>query len=134
MRTRHATHRNFWVLGIAGIVLAAGFTLPAAADEMPVAHMRRSCKKLDKQIAHYKGVAEMAEDRRDYRWWDSTRAHVKRLEARRPRICPEQVAEEKRQWVRRGAKAARDAVKLASSMAIRYFTAGATGGSSPLPF
>lgn len=128
MSKRHATIRVWLVPGIAAMVLSGGWALPAAADP-PTAHIRRSCKLLDRQIAHYKSVADMAEDRRDYRWWDSTRAHVKRLEARRPRICPEQVAEEKRQYFRRGAQAARDAVKLASSMAIRYFTAGATGGS-----
>jgi hypothetical protein len=131
MTTRHTTIR------VAGAALAALFllpALPAASDEMPTAHIRRNCKQLDKQIAHYKSVADMAEDRRDYRWWDATRAHVKRLEARRPRLCPEQVAEERRQYFRRGAKAARDAVKLASSMAIRYFTAGATGGSPVSPF
>lgn len=99
-----------------------GFGAPASADE--VAHIHRTCKKLDRQIAHYKGVADMALERRDFEWWDATRAQVKRLEARRPKVCPEQVAEEKRRVFRRGAKAARDAVKLASAMAIRYFTAG----------
>jgi len=116
------------IMATVAAALVGGAAPPAAADgDMPVAHIRRTCKKLDKQIAHYKSVAERAEDRRDYRWWDSTRTHVKRLEARRPKICPEQVEEERRQWVRRGAKAARDAVKLASAMAVRYFTSGTLG-------
>lgn len=116
---------------VAGALVLGAAPLAASADEMPVAHIRRTCKLLDRQIAHYKGVQQMAESRRDYRWSDSTGAHVKRLEARRPRICPEQVREERQQWVRRGAQAARDAVKLASKMAIRYFTGGFSGPFSP---
>ncbi len=113
------------VLG-AGLLLAVfaatGSAAPAAAAD--VAPIHRTCKKIDLQIAHYKGVTEMAKDRRDWMWYDASRVHVKRLTDRRPKICPEQVAEEKREYFRRGAAAARELVKVASAAAIRYFSAG----------
>ena len=112
------------VPGLLIVVLAAsGLPTPAAGGE-PVP-MRRTCKRLDKQIARYEGVVEMAKARRDWAWYDASRAHVERLTDRRPKICPEQVAEEKREYFRRGARAARQMVKFASDAAIRYFTAGA---------
>ena len=106
---------------LAAAFVVSGPALPAEANDPPI---YRTCKRLDKQIAHYQGVADTAHKRRDFRWWDASRAHVKRLQARRPKICPEQVAAEKRRYFLRGAQAARDAVKLASEVAIRYFTAG----------
>ena len=104
------------------IFAASGVAAPAAADE--VVRIRRTCKLIDKQIAHYEGVSEMAKDRRDWMWYDSTRAHVKRLTDRRVKICPEQVAEEKREYFRRGAEAAKELVRIASAAAIKYFSAG----------
>ena len=104
------------------IFVAGGFAAATSAGD--VAPIHRTCKRIDKQIRHYEDVSEMALERRDWRWYDANQSHVQRLTDRRVKICPEQVAEERREYFRRGAEAARELVKLASNAAIRYFTAG----------
>ena len=47
------------------------------------------CRKLTRQIDHFKDVAEMAAGRRDQLWLESTIAQVERLSTRRVRLCPE---------------------------------------------
>jgi hypothetical protein len=55
----------------------------------------RSCKVIEKQIARYTGVAEMARERGDEMWEESTEAHIDRLTLQHQRRCPQDVASNK---------------------------------------
>lgn len=82
------------------------------------------CRKLNKQISHFEGVAEMASDRGDDLWYDSTQQHIRRLEDRRLATCPRY---EPPNAMQRFMKASSKWIKRAGKVAKRWFTAGALG-------
>ena len=93
---------------------------PAASHAATNTH---ECKRMSRQIAHFEGVIEMAEDRHDQLWEAQTRRHVGRLSARRDRICPEYAA--RLAAHRRAIEQTKKLMALAAKVAIRYFTFGA---------
>ena len=86
------------VLGVPGL---AGAQSEEAASEEPaatpqVAAVRpdrkpRSCRSLSRQIARYTEVAQMARERGDELWEESTEAHIDRLLLLQHKRCPQDV-------------------------------------------
>jgi hypothetical protein len=69
------------LLGLLGLLLAA----PAVA----VPSNQAECRRITRQIDHFRDVAEMAAERADEPWFDGTVDHIRRLGERRVRLCPE---------------------------------------------
>ncbi len=84
------------VLLIAGGAAAVPEGPGATTEEPPVTTARterrgRSCKTIAKQIARYQGVVQMAQERGDELWEESTEAHIDRLLLQQQRRCPQDV-------------------------------------------
>ncbi len=67
------------------LVLAIATLLPAAAS----ARTSPECRRYTRQIEHFTGVVEMAQERDNELWERETRRHIERLEAQRAKRCPE---------------------------------------------
>jgi len=79
------------------------------------------CKRMNRQIAHYDDVLELARGRQNELWENATKAQITRLAERRLRLCPEMVQEA------RAKKEMREFVSLmktAAQAARSYFTGG----------
>ncbi len=92
---------------------------PGAAVEEEEDERRppRSCATLRKQIAHFEDVAERARERDNELWERSTEGHIRRLQARAERECPDDGGNPVLEAIGRFAKAA-------ARTAVKYFTAG----------
>jgi hypothetical protein len=67
------------------LALAIATLLPATAG----ARTSPECRRYTRQIEHFAGVVEMAQERGNEMWEQETRRHIERLEARRAERCPE---------------------------------------------
>lgn len=65
--------------------LALVMLLSAAAS----ARTSPECRRYTRQIEHFAGVVEMAQERNNELWEQETRRHIERLEAQRAQRCPE---------------------------------------------
>jgi hypothetical protein len=107
------------------LVLALAPGLVAADFEKPKSQ-RHSCNQLTRQIEHFEGtVLEMARERDDELWEQSTEQHVQHLRTRRAAKCPK-YAEEERFLARARAQAERmqALMKAAAKGAAKYFSGG----------
>ncbi len=68
-------------LGLAAL-LSAGPALARPSN-------KAECRRITRQIDHFRDVAQMAAQRGDERWFDGTVDHMRRLGERRVRLCPE---------------------------------------------
>ncbi|MEE2672323.1 MAG: hypothetical protein VX466_00910 [Myxococcota bacterium] len=68
-------------LGLAAL-LSAGPALARPSN-------RSECRRITRQIDHFKGVATMAAQRGNESWFNGTADHIRRLGERRVRLCPE---------------------------------------------
>ena len=109
--------RRCALVGIPAIALLAAGTVQA----VPRPH-RSECRKLTRQIERYRGVAEMAADRNDERWFGGTMAHIEKLQNRRVRLCPEYA---KRNYAAIYAAWAGQMIKKGGKLFMRYITFGA---------
>ena len=96
-------------------------SIPAARPAAAALHTGE-CRKLTRQIDHFKDVAEMAADRGDALWLESTLAHVERLSTRRVGLCPEFA---KPNYAAIYARWAADILKKAGRAFITFMTWGA---------
>jgi hypothetical protein len=74
-----------------------------------------NCHKLTRQIEHFEGVVEMAQERDNELWEQETRRHIERLEERRADRCPEYAKSDN------GAVQFANMVKKAAKLAAAYF-------------
>jgi len=102
------------VLGLAAALVLA----PALASAG--AHTGQ-CRRLTRQIAHYQGTIELAEQRGNALWEAETRKHVKRLETKREDLCPEY---KKPNAAVELSRSTRRLIKKAAITAFDYFTTG----------
>lgn len=103
---------------LVGAVIALLVAVPALAVQSHTAE----CRRLTRQIEHYRDVAEMAADRRDKLWYVSTTDHIDRLADRRVSLCPE-YAEPNYALIY--AKWMAEVVKKAGQAFLKYMTFGA---------
>lgn len=115
--------RSFAVL-----ILLAVLMMPAlgyAGGEKKLSR-RQDCWRMTKQIAHFEeNVLEMARDRNDALWEESTSNHISRLKNRRADRCPEYG--EERKVLARAKKQAEQMKRLmvaAAKGAAKYFSGG----------
>ena len=73
------------------------------------------CRRLTRQIEHFEGVVEMAQERDNELWEAETRRHIERLEQRRADRCPEYAKDDS------GAREFARMVKNAAKIAASYF-------------
>lgn len=106
---------------LAGWVLVGVVAAPLAAE---AGRNSAKCRKIDKQIVHFHGVAEMADDRGDDLWRNSTLGHIDRLETRLFTLCPEY---NRPTLAQRVAKWMNDAAIAGGKAFLRYMTFGAYG-------
>lgn len=116
--SRRPAARRLALLGLTGAV-AISISIAGAANADT---NRKDCRRLTRQIEHFGGVAEMAADRGDDRWLDSTMAHIQRLSDRRIALCPEF---EQPNHVEEMAKFFADVTKKAAKGFLKYLTFGA---------
>ena len=109
--------------GALGMALAPGFV--AAGDEKSMSP-RQTCNRLTRQIDHFEGsVLEMARERDDELWEQSTEQHVQLLRSQRAAKCPKHADEEKLlAKARAQAEAMRAMMKAAAKGAAKYFSGG----------
>ncbi|MDJ0867392.1 MAG: hypothetical protein QNK03_14875 [Myxococcota bacterium] len=79
---------------------------------------RGECRKLTRQITHFEGVVEMAQERDNELWELATLKHINRLAYRRAKLCPEFRGPSPREQMAK-------LLKTAGKLAIQYFTFGA---------
>jgi hypothetical protein len=80
------------------------------------------CGRLMRQINHYEGMIERAENRGNEMWAENTQRHVDLLEDRLASRCPSYSARDEQQ------EAARQLallLKVAAAAAVKFFTLGA---------
>lgn len=70
-------------LAILPLTVVALLPVAAAARTSP------ECRRYTRQIEHFEGVVEMAQERGNELWERETRRQIGRLEARRAARCPE---------------------------------------------
>jgi hypothetical protein len=105
--------------------LAAGFAalaLIGLSDPSVATADPPDCARLMRQINHYEGMIERAEERGNELWADNTQRHVDLLEDRLASRCPSYSARDEEQ------EAARQLallLKVAASAAVKFFTLGA---------
>lgn len=107
---------------IRAIVAVAAILLPASVAVAGPAE----CERLARQIAHYEGMAERAEELGNPMWEDRTRDHIEVLEERAAAACPEYAADRRARAA--AAEAARQfaqMMKFAGKAALTFFTMGA---------
>ncbi len=78
----------------------------------------RSCRKLTRQIEHYQGVVQLAQQREDDLWEQTMQQHVDRLVIRRAARCPDYEVDDET-WDR-----IKEFLYLGGKIAIKYFTFG----------
>ena len=71
---------------VVGVVLVFLAPAPALAKG---GNYNGQCRRITRQIDHYKDVVDMAEERGNDRWEQHTLAQIQRLSERRVRLCPE---------------------------------------------
>lgn len=101
------------------LAAAAVFVGPAPASRADVALPTlgaRECKRIAKQMVHYRQVQDMAEERGNELWASATVAQLDRL-AQRWDVGCDHSDEKWAIWFN-------DALKTAGRMALRYFTMG----------
>ena len=112
------------IAGLVCFVLLAA--VAAHAGEEKKLSRREDCRRMTKQIAHFEGhVLELARDRNDALWEQSTSDHIDRLKNRRADRCPEYA--EERRLLARAKKQAEQMKKLmvtAAKGAAKYFSGG----------
>ncbi len=104
------------VAGFAALALI-GLSHPPVANADPA-----DCGRLMRQINHYEGMIERAEDADRDEWADKTGRHLDLLENRLASRCPSYSARDEQQ------EAARQLallLKVAASAAVKFFTLGA---------
>lgn len=80
------------------------------------------CRRLTRQIDHFRDVASMAAQRGDEMWFDGTVDHIRRLAERRVRLCPEY---EEPNYAAIYAQWTKEMLKRAAEAFITYSTFGA---------
>ena len=83
---------------------------------------KAECRRITRQIDHFRGVASTAAERGDRMWFDGTVDHIRRLGERRVRLCPEY---EEPNYTAIYAQWAKEMVKRAAEAFITYSTFGA---------
>ena len=104
---------------VAAVMAALVVAAPALAVQ---SNKAAECRRITRQISHYRDVAEMAADRRDRLWYVSTTNHIDRLADRRVALCPE-YAEPNYALIY--AKWMAEVVKKAGQAFLKYMTFGA---------
>jgi len=107
------------LLATACLLLSAVLlALPAAADPLPPSayYPHKDCRRLTRQIAHYADVADMARERNDDLWEQSTLDHIGRLSERRQRLCPQYADKPAGAELRKMLAMLRDAAKIAARL------------------
>ncbi len=94
----------------AALLLSAGVAVAGSPAE---------CARYRRQIDHYQGMVERAEDLDNELWTARTRDHVGKLKAMQKQRCPEDVP------VNTTLLAFERMLKLAAKAAVTYFTFGA---------
>ena len=89
----------------------------AGEERCKVTDDRNECQVLSRQIAHFTGVVELAQERDNELWENATQEHIVRLESRRKRLCNEPEPDGTLEVVA-------DLIGKAASIAARAFTAG----------
>ncbi|MEN8181321.1 MAG: hypothetical protein ABFS46_02165 [Myxococcota bacterium] len=67
------------------LLVLALVALPSVSGAQPSSE----CRRYTRQIEHFAGVVQMAEERGNDLWEQETRRHIERLETRRAERCPE---------------------------------------------
>ena len=99
------------------VLVFVGLSLPPVASADPA-----DCGRLMRQINHYEGMIERAEDLGRDDWAEKTGRHLELLEDRLASRCPAYSARDEEQ------EAARQLallLKVAASAAVKFFTLGA---------
>ena len=100
------------------IAIAMGTAVLLSAGSA-VAGSPAECARYRRQIDHYQGMVERAEDLDNELWTARTRDHVGKLKAMQKQRCPEDVP------VDTTLLALEKIMKLAAKAAVTYFTFGA---------
>ncbi len=98
------------------VAMGAALLLPAGAA---VAGSPAECARYRRQIDHYQGMVQRAEDLENELWTARTQEHVGKLLAMQKERCPEDVP------VNTTLLAFERMLKLAAKAAVTYFTFGA---------
>jgi len=83
---------------------------------------KAECRRITRQIDHFREVASMAAQRGDEMWFDGTVDHIRRLAERRVRLCPEY---EEPNYAAIYAQWTKEMIKRAAEAFITYSTFGA---------
>ena len=101
---------------LAVAALAAGLLAPPAAQ----AAGPSECSRLRRQIDHFQGMTDRAEQLGDPMWTERMGEHLARLKGRQANRCPQDVPTDDTT-----ARAFMQLLRLAGSAALTYFTFGA---------
>ena len=80
------------------------------------------CSRLMRQINHFEGMIERAEDQGNEMWAEKTQRHVDLLDDRLASRCPSYSARDEQQ---EAARQLAVLLKVAASAAVKFFTLGA---------
>lgn len=112
----------------ATLAISAVCALCTLAPAPAVAGPHPECRRMTRQIEHFEGVVELAEERGNALWEAETRRHIGRLELQRARRCPKYAEEMKRRnLAQKAAYETGKFLKKAGMIALRVFTFGAYG-------
>jgi hypothetical protein len=125
MRLRVAALFAPALLGAAALALALALSVPAATAATPPEAGGGSpahCARLSRQIHHFEGMVERAEELGSAMWAERTQQHVDFLREQQKERCPDDAEDP-------SAKAAflafLNLLKIAGQAALSYFTFGA---------
>ena len=105
------------------LCLSIGLTAQlAASPALARPSNKAECRRITRQLDHFRGVAEMAAQRGDERWFDGTVDHMRRLGARRVSLCPEY---EEPNYAALYAQWTKEVIKRAAKAFLTYTTFGA---------
>jgi hypothetical protein len=107
------------------ISLIASTVVLTAAPALAVPSHQAECRRITRQLVRYVQVAEMADERGDGMWRQSTLNHIDHLKERRVRLCPEW---QEPNWALIYAKAAAEMAVKAGKVALQVLTFGTYPG------